>query len=53
MEEREETVILRGRPLGACHRMLSHAYSRGAGGVREPRPVPDVRLLRRSGCDFI
>lgn len=26
MEEREETVILRGRPLGACHRMLSHAY---------------------------
>jgi hypothetical protein len=27
MEEREETVILRGRPLGACHRMLSHAYN--------------------------
>ena len=26
IEEREETVILRGRPLGACHRMLSRAY---------------------------
>ncbi len=26
IEEQEETVLLRGRPLGACHRMLSSAY---------------------------
>lgn len=27
MDEHEETIVLRGRPLGACHRMLSHAYN--------------------------
>jgi hypothetical protein len=37
MEEREETVILRGRPLGACHRMLSHAYSPSVQRLSESR----------------
>lgn len=37
MEEREETVILRGRPLGACHRMLSHAYQPRVERISESR----------------
>ena len=37
MEEREETVILRGRPLGACHRMLSHAYNPSVQRLSESR----------------
>ncbi len=37
MEEREETVILRGRPLGACHRMLSHPYQPHVQRITESR----------------
>jgi hypothetical protein len=37
MEERDETVILRGRPLGACHRMLSHAYQPNVQRISESR----------------
>jgi hypothetical protein len=37
MDEHEETVILRGRPLGACHRMLSHAYSPSVQRLSESR----------------
>jgi hypothetical protein len=37
IEEREERVILRGRPLGACHRMLSHAYQPRVERISESR----------------
>lgn len=37
MDEHEETVILRGRPLGACHRMLSHAYQPRVERISESR----------------
>jgi hypothetical protein len=37
MEEREETVVLRGRPLGACHRMHSHAYQPAVQRISESR----------------
>ena len=37
IEEHEETVLLRGRPLGACHRMYSHAYQPRVERISESR----------------
>lgn len=37
IEEQEETVILRGRPLGACHRMLSSRYQTEVERISESR----------------
>jgi hypothetical protein len=37
MDEHDETVILRGRPLGACHRMYSHAYQPAVERISESR----------------
>ncbi len=37
IEEHEETVLLRGRPLGACHRMLSSAYQPEVTRISESR----------------
>lgn len=48
IEGHEETVLLRSRPLGACHRMLSSPPTSGGADIREPRPSPDLRLLGRA-----
>lgn len=37
IEEHEETVVFRGRPLGACHRMWSHAYQPEVERISESR----------------
>jgi hypothetical protein len=37
IEEREETIIFRGRPLGACHRMYSHVYQPEVERISESR----------------
>ncbi len=56
VEEHSETFVFRGRPLGACHRMWSHAYQREVerisdGRVRYPTfgcydPPSSFHLLR-------
>jgi len=57
VEEHADTFVFRGRPLGACHRMWSHAYQREVerisdGRVRYPTfgcydPPTSFHLLRR------
>ena len=37
IEEHDETVLFRGRPLGACHRMLSSAYQPEVERISESR----------------
>ena len=37
IEEHEETIVFRGRPLGACHRMWSHAYQPEVVRISESR----------------
>lgn len=37
IEEHEQTIVFRGRPLGACHRMWSHAYQPDVERISESR----------------